>query len=162
MIIELFEITEDKCKCGTDLYQFNRLISCPICGFYRVIKRRYFAKEPDTSNDKYITDNYLLRPLVHICRDLNISIKVGERVLRRLKLIRPTDLCNKFKTTHRGLNDPKPKSKNCYKPKPKIAKIKIPKITKKPELILTSKNVDYSTKTLVKIDNKTWIYKEKI
>lgn len=111
-------------------------------------------------HDNFIKENYLHRPLMHICREVGINVKTGERILRKLKLVRPPELCLKFKSTHRGINEPKPKPKKYYEPK---VKEKLQKIKKPPneEKVFETKSADYSQKVLVKIDNKTWVYRYK-
>lgn len=122
-------------------------------------------RKPCEARDTYFKENYLKKPLKHICKDQGVSVKMGERILKRLGLVRPPELILKFKTTHTNAGV-KPKTKKSrYTPIKKITKAPKKKLKvdalPKVEKVFPNKVIDYSTKIMVKIDNKTWVYRDK-
>lgn len=159
---------------------------CEICGIskhkgYRILKKLGIERDKDLiakfkghknhneQLDQYFKDNYLLKPLKHLCADKNVSVKVGERIMKRLNLVRPKQLVLKFMSTHKPVSEHNKHPKKYYVPvkvdkrripKAKVKKLKVDKV-QKPEKVLPTRVVDYSTKVLVKIDHKTWVYRDK-
>jgi hypothetical protein len=123
--------------------------------------------------DNYFKANYLIKPLAHICKHLGISVKCGTLIMKRLELKRPKYLALRFQGIHRGINDPAPVKKKYYTPVVKSEKpvkkkgkttpiLKLQKEkTEKKTTFLPNKVIDYSQKVMVRIDNKTWVYRDK-
>lgn len=119
-------------------------------------KRKLFSE----AENKYLHDNYLLIPSAHIAKYLDRPLQTVKRQIRNLGLIVPLELAERFKATHRGINEASPVPKQYYEPKVK-EKIKKGKNKKVVEGNFKSLPVDYSKKVLVKVDHKTWVYRDK-
>lgn len=115
--------------------------------------------------DAYFKENYLTKPLRHICKDQGISDKMGELILKRLGLVRPPELVLMFKSLHTSVTEKQRKSS--IKNKPVLKNKKEPKrklkfnVIKPVEPVLPTRQVDYSNKIMVKIDHRTWVYRDK-